>query len=62
MNVFVRVAQDEDADQLAAILNEIVSIGGLTSREGLFDGGAYVRNSFLLHAASPVSWRWQAPM
>lgn len=46
MNVFVRAAQDEDADQLAAILNEIVSIGGLTSREGPFDGGR-IRREFI---------------
>ena len=39
MNLVVRAARDEDADQMAAILNEIVSIGGLTSREGPFDGG-----------------------
>lgn len=35
MNLVVRAARDEDADQMAAILNEIVSIGGLTSRAGL---------------------------
>jgi hypothetical protein len=46
MNLVVRAARDEDADQMAAILNEIVSIGGLTSREGPFDGGR-IRREFI---------------
>jgi len=46
MNVVVRAAQDEDADHMASILNEIVSIGGLTSHEGHFDG-ARIRREFI---------------
>lgn len=46
MNLVVRAARDEDADQMAAILNEIVSIGGLTSREGPFDGER-IRREFI---------------
>lgn len=46
MNVVIRAARDVDADQMAAILNEIVANGGLTSREGPFDGGR-MRREFI---------------
>jgi len=46
MTIGIREAEDGDAEQMAAILNEIVSIGGLTSREGPFDRGR-IRREFI---------------
>jgi len=46
MSIVIRAASDGDANQMAAILTEIISIGGLTSHQAPFDGER-IRREFI---------------
>ena len=40
----IRPARTEDADQMCALLNAIISAGGTTAHQGLFDGKRMIRH------------------
>ena len=46
MSISVRVATPEDASELAAILNEIIAVGGTTAYEDPVDAAYIIHNCF----------------